>query len=539
MSFEQLKREVEEGIAGRNSGIPMGFNRLNHYIGIRKRILTHVFGATGCLSGSTQITYSRRKGGHGGRTISLEELYYKFNHIKVPGNAEYSSYNWDKSCATKLLSYKSDRKYVGQNEIVNVVESGIKETFILTTGDGNQIRATKDHRFMVNEKDKYKTLEDLYVGDFIYCRERKNGRIHEHVSHFGNRGIRKELIISIEQFGREMTYDVEMTFPYNNFLANDFVVHNSGKSAFIHSAYILNPFDWYMKNKDKCGIKLKVILFSMERSKIYLEAKWMSRKIFIDQGVLIPIPKLLGWWENNKLTKDEHDLFLMYEDYSNELLEVVDIIEGPQNPTGVYKYVRNYAKENGILDKPTEFTEIYEPTHPNEIVIVLEDHVGMTKLEKPFTSKKEAIDKLSEYNQSFRDILGYVPVTVGMLTRGLNNVAFTKMDSFEPTIDDSKESGRPGEDADVVISLFDPKRYRTTDEAYDVDKFIEPMKGGNYFRSAKILKNSYGEDTIRVGMGFMGSTGIFKELPKKNNMDGFDYTSLFTGEYFLTNKYDR
>ena len=360
MGFEQLRKEVEDGIAGRNSGIPMGFSRLDRYVGIRKRILTHVFGATG-----------------------------------------------------------------------------------------------------------------------------------------------------------------------------------SGKSAYLHSAYILNPFDWYMKNKDKTDIKLKVILFSMERSKVYLLAKWISRKIFIDQGILIPIPKLLGWWKDNKLTKDEHDLFLMYQDYMNELLEVVDIIEGPQNPTGIYKYVRNYAKENGTIDKPTEFTEVYTANHPNEIVIIGEDHVGMTKIEKPFTNKKEAIDKLSEYNQGFRDILGYVPITIGMLTRSLNNPAFTKMDSFEPTIDDSKESGRPGEDADVVISLFDPKRYRTTDESYDVDKFVDPQFGGNYFRSIKILKNSYGEDSIRIGMGFMGSTGIFKELPRKNNMDGFEYNSLFTGEYFLSTKFDR
>ncbi len=36
MSFEHLKKAVQDGIDGRNSGIPMGFNRLNRYIGIRK-----------------------------------------------------------------------------------------------------------------------------------------------------------------------------------------------------------------------------------------------------------------------------------------------------------------------------------------------------------------------------------------------------------------------------------------------------------------------------------------------------------------------
>src|SRR6478609_11708813 len=81
----------------------------------------------------------------------------------------------------------------------------------------------------------------------------------------------------------------------------------TGKSAFCHNAYILNAFDWYTRTKPK-NVKLKFILFSMERSKVYILAKWTSRKIFLEQGIFIPIPKLLGWWDT-KLTKDEHDLF--------------------------------------------------------------------------------------------------------------------------------------------------------------------------------------------------------------------------------------
>lgn len=306
----------------------------------------------------------------------------------------------------------------------------------------------------------------------------------------------------------------------------------SGKSAFLHSAYILNPFDWYYTNKPK-DLKLKMILFSMERSKVYILAKWLSRKIFIDQGILIPIQKLLGWWTDNKLTKDEHDLFLAYQWYIDELLQIVDIIEGPQNPTAIYKYVRKYAEENGRFEDVDEFRKEYVPNHPNEIVIIGEDHLGLTKLESNMKSKKEAIDKVSEYNQWFRDMLGYTPIPVSQLTRNLNNPIFQKMDSFEPTIDDIKESGRPGEDADVVVSVFEPLRYRTTDPGYDAERFKDNKTGAKYFRSVKILKNSFGEDDIRVGMGFMGSTGIFKELPKPKDMEGFDYDSLFTGQYFV------
>lgn len=305
----------------------------------------------------------------------------------------------------------------------------------------------------------------------------------------------------------------------------------SGKSAFCHSSFILNPFDWWYTHKDVTNIKLKFILFSMERSKVYTLAKWTSRKIFMDEGINIPIAKLLGWWDT-KLTKDEHDLFLMYEDYINELTEMCDIIEGAQNPTGIYKYVKKYAEANGRIEELNEYDRLYHPNNNNEIVIVIADHMGLVKPEKNM-NKKEAIDKTSEYFQWMRDFLGYIPVAVSQVNRDLSNPIYQKMDSFEPNLDQVKESGRPAEDSDVVISLFQPSRYKTNDASYNnVSKFISP-EGADCFRSIKILKNTYGESDLRIGMAFHGSTGTFKELPKPKHMEGFDYESLFTGQYFL------
>lgn len=305
----------------------------------------------------------------------------------------------------------------------------------------------------------------------------------------------------------------------------------SGKSAFCHSAYILHPFDWWYANKNTSNVKLKFILFSMERSKVYTLAKWTSRKIFLDQGVNIPIAKLLGWWET-KLTKDEHDLFLMYEDYINELTAICDIIEGAQNPTGIYKYVKKYAEANGTIENINEYDKIYHPRHPNEIVIPIVDHFGLIKMEKGM-NKKEAIDKTSEYFQWMRDFLGYTPIGVSQINRDLSNPIYQKMDSIEPNIDQIKESGRPAEDADVVVSLFQPSRYKTNDASYNnVSKFISP-EGADCFRSIKILKNTYGESDLRIGMGFHGSTGTFAELPKPKDMDSFDFETLFTGQFFL------
>lgn len=303
----------------------------------------------------------------------------------------------------------------------------------------------------------------------------------------------------------------------------------SGKSAFLHQNFVLSPFDWYIKNERKK--KLKIILFAMERSKTYVLAKWISQKIFIDQGIYISISKICKW-NGESLSKNEHDLLLYYKDYINELGEIVDIIEGAQNPTGIYSYVKKYALETGKIEEVDEYHKVYLPNNPDQLTLVLSDHKGLTKLEKGCNSKKETIDKLTEYEQMFRDFYGFTIAFVMQLGRGTNNPALLKLGSFEPTLEDVKESGNPGEAADVVFSLFDPKRHRTEDDAYIVDKFINPENGANYFRSLKILKNSYGEDQIKFGLGFMGSVGLFKELPKPNKMEDFDYNKLFTGQYF-------
>lgn len=306
----------------------------------------------------------------------------------------------------------------------------------------------------------------------------------------------------------------------------------TGKSSFMAEAFILNPFDWYLKNRDISPMKMKVILFSQERSKIYTLAKWLSRKIFLDQGILIPIGKMLGWWET-KLTLNEKNLIDHFKDYINELCEFVDIIENPQNPTGIYKYCKEYAEKNGRIEEISEFKRIYIPNNENEIIVPIVDTFGLTKIEKGLISKKDAIDKVSEYFQILRDFYGWSPVGISQVNRDLSNPMYSKMDSIEPNLDQIKESGRPAEDSDCVISLFQPSRYKTNDPSYQVANFIDPNTGADYFRSIKLLKSSFSESDVKCSMAFQGTTGMFRELPRKSEMEGFDYNQLFTGSYFL------
>jgi len=304
----------------------------------------------------------------------------------------------------------------------------------------------------------------------------------------------------------------------------------SGKTSFVDDAYVLNPFDWYIGQKNP-KIKLRIIYRSMERSKTYKLAKWVSRKIFLDQGIIVPVPKLLGW--TDKMTKDEHDLFLMYEDYMGQMNDVISIIDGPENAVGIAKELKAHALENGSIEQLDQYNKVYVPTNENELTIVVIDHIGLLKTTQAQPTKKQAIDKMSDELRYARDFYGYTPVVVSQFNRDISNPIRIKNGDVEPQLEDFADSSSTQNDADVVLALFDPMRYKVEDPSgYDLNKLRDEY-GAKYFRSLRLIKNSYGEDDIRIGLGFLGQIGMFKELPKRKDITDADYDSVLNKTFFL------
>jgi hypothetical protein len=79
-------------------------------------------------------------------------------------------------------------------------------------------------------------------------------------------------------------------------------------------------------------------------------------------------------------------------------------------------------------------------------------------------------------------------------------------------------------------------RYKVEDPTgYNLDKLRDEY-GAKYYRSLRLIKNSYGSDDIRVGLGFLGEIGIFKELPRLKNMLESDYEAVINKTFFLENQ---
>lgn len=304
----------------------------------------------------------------------------------------------------------------------------------------------------------------------------------------------------------------------------------SGKTSFVDDAYVLNPFDWFI-SQDNPKIKLKIIYRSMERSRTYKFAKWISRKIFYDYGIIIPVGKMLGW--TDKMTKDEHDIFLTYKEYMEKMEEVITIIDGPENPVGIAKELKEYALQNGKIEQLDTHNKMYVPNDENVITLVIIDHIGLLKTTKDLSTKKQVIDKMSDELRYARDFYGYSPVVVSQFNRDISNPIRIKNGDVEPQLEDFKESSQTQDDADVILALFDPMRYKVADPSgYDLNKLKDEF-GAKYFRSVRLIKNSYGEDDIRIGLGFLGQVGMFKELPKRKDITDSDYQSVVNKTFFL------
>lgn len=292
----------------------------------------------------------------------------------------------------------------------------------------------------------------------------------------------------------------------------------TGKTAYVDLAYVLGVYDWWYANKHKTNVKIKIIYRSMERNKKYKLAKWLCLKLYMDHKIVIDTKTLLGWQGKRfELEPKLIELIKTYQQYFDDMLKsgVIEIIDGSENPTGIYKHIQAHANNNGKFEQIDEFNKRYVADDPNLYTLIIVDHAGKCKSEVnngKQLNKKETIDKLSEYMGYVRDTFGYIPIVISQFNRSIGNIERFKNKDVSPEPDDFKDSGNLYEDADVVLALFNPFKLKINDFlGYDIAKFVS-KSGENRFRSISVLKNSYGADDIIIGMNFLGECGHFREI---------------------------
>lgn len=316
----------------------------------------------------------------------------------------------------------------------------------------------------------------------------------------------------------------------------------SGKTAIVDSIFVLEAFDWWLANRDTVAVKPKWIYRSMERGEEHKRAKWVAYKMYKDHKILIDVPTILGW--PNKLydmTPRLWEIVRSYAGYFDELFEHMEFISGSTNPTGVYKFAKEYMLQRGRIEQVTVHNKKYIPNDPNEIVFHITDHIGKVKGESGHFGDKQILDKHSSYMaDELRDFYNMVPIDITQLNRSIEDTYRGQKTELDIQPKDFKGTADTYENADIVIGLINPYKLGVEKYAnYEIPKFITDS-GYNRFRGLKVIKNSYGIDDFSIGYNFIGENGMMRELPRADRMylNPNDHTQRLDHYVWATNLED-
>lgn len=296
----------------------------------------------------------------------------------------------------------------------------------------------------------------------------------------------------------------------------------SGKSAFVDTAYVFNPLEWYLKNKEETDIKLKIFYYSFEISKQRLLTKQITRKLYTDFKLLLDVNYILSFGKN-RINDEHYKLVCGYADYFNRLEEFIEIKDNSStnNPTGIRADLIKWAEQNGKFET-VDKQITYKENNSNLYTMTIVDHMAICPRERGFTIK-ENMDKLSEYTIWLRNKCNFSFAYLVQANRNLANIERLKFEKENLSIKqaDIKDSSTPAQDSDAIIGIFNPWKYNIDEyRGYDISK----LKGRQRFLN--VAKNRDGESDGTLGLLFLGECGFFKELPKSVDMNLQMYEGL-------------
>jgi hypothetical protein len=154
---------------------------------------------------------------------------------------------------------------------------------------------------------------------------------------------------------------------------------------------------------------------------------------------------------------------------------MITFLENKDNPTGIRNYFLDYAKRNGEFlyssttsKEGVKYTRMvgYKPHKPDKYVIIILDHIRKVLPERGY-KMKEIIDKFSEYAVELRNTCKFTFVVIIHLNRDIMDTSRRSLDEDRifPLAENIKDSGNLSEDADYVLTLFNPN-----DDKYNLKK---------------------------------------------------------------------
>jgi hypothetical protein len=296
------------------------------------------------------------------------------------------------------------------------------------------------------------------------------------------------------------------------------------KTQIADSLFVLNPIRQVIDND--LNIKLKIFYFTLEMSKEQKMLAAFSNILYLKEGVRIA-PKDLRSTKADKILSEENlALVAKYQEYFQKMEEIIEFIDDIRNPFGIYKFMRDYANDNGTQHKKVihskgrviEIDDYYEPNDPEEYVMIVIDHVGLISPDSENGVKMglyNSIVKLSsDYLIRLRNKFGYIPVVIQQQASAQESLDNFKAKKLKPSLDGLGDCKLTQRDADVILGLFSPFRHEIRDYMdYDITFFKDNI------RFLEIIGGREGGAGTVCPLYFDGAVNYFKELPKPDDTE--------------------
>lgn len=288
------------------------------------------------------------------------------------------------------------------------------------------------------------------------------------------------------------------------------------------------------------NIRLKIFYFTLEMSKEEKMLSAFSNILYVKEGVRIAPKDLRSTKADKVLSIENLELIVKYKPYFDKIEEIVEFIDDIRNPFGIYDFMREYAKNNGVQHKKTitfinnktnesydkEVDDYYEPHDPDEYVICLIDHISLITTDSENGQKMSLRDSMvklsSDYLIKIRNKYNYIPVVIQQQAAAQESLDNFKANKLKPSLDGLGDSKLTQRDANVIFGLFSPFRHEIKEYmGYDTTFFKDNI------RFLEIIGGREGGGGTVCPLYFDGAVNYFKELPLPDDIDKLSHVYNF------------
>ncbi len=244
-----------------------------------------------------------------------------------------------------------------------------------------------------------------------------------------------------------------------------------------------------------------------------LYAKLLSRHIWDAYNEIVTYEDILSL--TKPISKEHQKLVNKSLSWLEELSAHITIYDKSLSPNGIYATCKEWLKKFGTFKQVDEHREEYIDDNPELYKIALWDHMGLISGQG---TKKERIDLTVDYAIYFRNKCGLTGIFIQQMNRNSKSMD-RKTSGYELyQLDDFKDTSGTTDGSEVVIALYFPYREKIARcEGYPIQNVLKKR-----FRLCQVLKNRYGQADVNKGLAFYGEIGMFRELPKPEEISDYE-----------------